>query len=240
MLKNKKTTTGEGFDMDYKYLAFDIETAPSKRGLMYINDVAPIKVDSRLKDPDKIKQAKELSKQKMIDKAALYWWTGKIHTICVNALDTDEEVTFQDLASEQNVLTSFFTYLLGKKNYILIGKSSASFDRPYVVGRAISHDLGLPPQLREGRPISDIDQVFGYKNEQQTTLNNYAFGMGIPMKTMSGCQVIKLYEEGEQRVIEEYCKHDVFITVELLRRYYKPFRLHEHEDNQVSVEGLFN
>lgn len=224
--------------MHHNYLVFDIETAPTKRGLLYLSDVAPVKIDSRLKDPEKIKEAKERARKKMQDKAALYWWTGKIHTICATDLIANKKYTFQDLKSERNLLIEFLSFLHDHDNYILIGKSSDKFDIPYLTGRALAHDLGLVHQLRSGRPITDVDRIFGFKSDQQTTLDNYAFGLGLPLKPMSGAEVFKLCQDGESKIIADYCEHDVFITSELLRRYCKPFTVSDQSES-VSVDGIF-
>ena len=206
-------------------LAVDIETKISDYGRKHLEEKEYLP-DSRLKDPAKIKASVESQREKDIDKAALHWWLSKIICICAITYDTRFTKTFSG-DDERLLLKEFFTHLENNGPYVqLVGKSSISFDIPFLVGRALALNLGLPDCLRQNiEKITDVDQLFSRFRmcSQITSLSNYAFGLGIEGKLAKGGDVAKMHEEERWDEIEQYCRRDTEIVCEMIKRYQKPF-----------------
>jgi len=216
------------------YLDFDIETVPDDNVDEYLN-VLHIKPDARLKDKDKIAENILEKRAKIKDLAGLSWWIAKPVAIVVYDEYEDKFYTFND-PNPVDLLTNFCNLLVTEfPNHILVGKNSSTFDIPMVTGWLLKHNLGVPDHFKRhlrGQPISDVDQIFGYssRTDQTTTLDNYAFGMGIKMKTMHGNQVAELYRQHQMGVsntaftdLMEYCKNDVRIVTEMRKRFLKSY-----------------
>lgn len=184
----------------------------------------------------KIKSHVTLKQLKDLEDAALNWWMSKVCSIawvCVDPIDNEiverEVCTSKD---EQEILHKFFTYLEGYKNDIngIIGKNSVFFDCPYLVGRAIANDIGIPHHLRTSiSKLGDIDQIFGVmssRNSGITRLKNYAFGLGIDGKLGDGAGVEKLYESGNLKQLADYNMRDVEIVAEMYCRWNKAYLIH--------------
>lgn len=152
------------------------------------------------------------------DKAALHWWTGKVICICTRNERGDEH-TFQD-ESECVIISDFFRYLKSREHRA-IGKSSNDFDRPFLIGRALHHDIGIPAQWRPNYPIDDVNQIFSNRtsSSQISSLANYAWGLCLEEKKGLGSDVADWYKAGNHQQIAEYCRHDVALTAEIFRRY---------------------
>jgi hypothetical protein len=218
------------------YVVYDIETvqADGINDLLASRDYEP---DARLKDPQKIEQSILVKRQKDFDRAALYWWTGKIICISTRVMglsDFGSKTFFGD--DEKSLLITFFDYLAEVTEHslhpiTLIGKSSADFDIPFTIGRALTHDLGIPECFRPFRKINDVDQIFGISaaSNQRTSLANYAYGLNIKSKLGRGDQVSGWYLQtrmGDQtawKTITDYCAGDTDIATEILTRWLKPY-----------------
>jgi hypothetical protein len=218
------------------YVVYDIETvqADGINDLLATRDYEP---DARLKDPLKIEQSILAKRQKDFDKAALYWWTGKIICISTKVLglpDFKTKTFFGD--DEKKLLRAFFDYLAEIAEHSLhpvsiIGKSSADFDIPYTIGRAIVHDIGIPECLRPFRRINDVDQIFGATaaSAQRTSLANYAYALNLSGKLGRGDQVSGWYLQTRMgdatawKTITDYCAGDTDIAAEILTRWLKPY-----------------
>lgn len=254
------------------YLAFDIETVMNEgaKALFaekeYKPDPALSSLDeppqkiTELKTPElrearlaewKVTQAKRLEqsvldqRQKDFDKAALYWWTGKI--ICVSCVDEKGETSMWSGIDEKLILSQFFRTLVNVyPRHSLIGKHSQEFDIPYVIGRAMAHDLGLPDHFRLAKePMTDVNRIFSARDSspQVTSLKNYAFGLGLPPKLGEGSEVSEWYaqallgDDSYWEKIQGYCVHDSMLVLDILKRYQKPFSL--EPVRQFSTDGAF-
>ncbi len=215
------------------YLVLDIETVSNERAEEYIEKHSSYSAPSNWKDMEKIERYILNAKAKDLDKTALHWTTGKI--ICICAIDPilQKGFTFSG-DDERKILTQFFS-LLETGYGSLVGKNSDTFDIPYIVGRAMALDLGLPRTLQHA--VTDVDKIFGWSaaTTQRANLNRYAFGLGIDTKTSHGSKVQSVYRnivQGREswKVLEEYCMQDVKITAEILTRYYKPFTKEENDE----------
>lgn len=158
------------------------------------------------------------------DKAALYWWTGKVVCICTQD-DDGLGRTFNDL-DESKLLRAYFSYLT-TSGHRAIGKSSNDFDKPFLIGRAMHHDIGIPNIWRPLHQIEDINQIFSYNKQcsQISSLSNYAWGLSLDEKKGHGSEVAEWYKAGDHAKIEEYCQHDVQLTFDIFKRWEKPFEL---------------
>jgi predicted PolB exonuclease-like 3'-5' exonuclease len=201
--------------------AFDIETTKNDYAKdFFMSGLA--KPNWRLKDPEKIKA--DLDKQ--FYKSGLCWWTGKV--CCITAKSVDGSVSFLQVhEDEKKLLTNFAEFIVfatqkfGATNFI--GKSSKGFDFPFLVGRYMANDIGVPKTFMMKRQIVDVDEIFSQygKNGQVTNLQNYAWGLNIAGKTVSnGAEMIGEWLEAKQyEILLEYCDQDTSIVLEMLKRY---------------------
>jgi DNA polymerase elongation subunit (family B) len=115
-------------------IAIDIETMPDKSVVGLLPEPS---IDSRLKDPDKIEDAKVKAKIEQIEKMALSPLTGKIASIAYY----NNEIQEVDIITDDNeieLLNNFWKKIIGKQIITYNGKS---FDVPYIFKRGIIHKL---------------------------------------------------------------------------------------------------
>jgi hypothetical protein len=205
-----------------KTACFDIETVPNSEAENWVNSQLP-KAPANYKDPLKI-AAKELeNREKLRDKLALHWWTGRVVLICASVDGLNHSFISRD---EVQILHWFADFLKDHQISTLMGKSSDDFDVPFLVGRYIANDIGIPSVLQpyNNRVVQDIDQWFGHRSSQQSTLENYAWGMGIRGKTASYKKVAEWWDgylDGNKESMPQliaYCAQDVAIVSEFLKR----------------------
>lgn len=216
------------------YLIFDIETAPSERIDEYLN-TAVIKPNANLKDPEKIIKNREEKRQKIKAKAPLYWWIGRV--VCISAYSTKYSrlITWYDV-DETKLLFRFGRDITKEYGDHQLQAKNIEFDRPFLIGRYIASDIGVPANIRlqsSDKSVDDIDKYLSLRSsqcQQITTLDNYAFGLGITGKHLdSGIDIRDLYYKwrlGDQRAIgtiQAHCERDVEITAEFHRRATKEF-----------------
>jgi hypothetical protein len=240
------------------YLAFDIETALADNAKEYFaqKEYRPDPVLNAVDDPPskitelktqelrearllewqtaqkvKLEQSVLQQKQKDLDRAPLHWWTGKV--ICISAINASGVAQTWAGPDEQSVLQGFFQALATMyQSHTLVGKSSLFFDIPFLIGRAMAHDMGIPQQLRIAKePVQDVNRIFSFSDScpQVTSLKNYAWGLGLDGKLGEGSQVAEWYALGMTGdmdawdKIRNYCVRDSEIVLEILKRYRKPF-----------------
>lgn len=182
----------------------------------------------------KLDQSILQKKQKDLDQAALYWWTGQIVAIGMIDLETGQKHMVAG-DGERSVLEGFFRVVLERyPGHVLIGKRSSEFDIPYIVGRAMAHDIGLIPHVRLCKePVNDVNRFFGQTNSmsQVASLANLAHGLGISGKLGHGSDVAGMWariqagEDAVWRELTDYCLQDVAIVAEALRRWRKEYSL---------------
>lgn len=254
------------------YLAFDIETVMNERASAlfqskeYKPDATLATVDDPpqkildLKTPDlkaqrlaewkvsqelRLKQSVIDQREKDISRAALYWWTGKI--ICISCVDEAGTPSVFSGTGEKKVIYDFFRCLeTVYPHHTLIGKSSTEFDIPYVIGRAMHWELGLPQALRHARePIADVNRIFSARDncQQVSSLANYVFGLGLDEKLGHGSEIREWYamalagDASYWEKIRTYCIHDSMLVREILKRYQKPFAV--DTELTFNIEGTF-
>ena len=211
-------------------VVFDIETAAGPQADEYWAK-KKIKAPSTWKDEAKIKAREDEKRIELREKSALYPWTAVVTTIVAKDSDGVHKFYGND---EKTVLVNFGDYITslesryGKIN--LIGKNSKNFDVPFLVGRYLAHDLGVPYTLRPVQEPRDIDECFGYSSQSiRGSLGDYAYMLGIKGKTSHGSQAQAMYDatafdESKWDDLVEYCAQDVMITYEFLDRYMKTFQ----------------
>jgi hypothetical protein len=217
-------------------LAIDIETVANDRAEAYALSHERFEAPANYKDPAKIEQAILAKRSASLEKAGLKWWTGKVVEIC--CIDTTGRLPPRHYFGEDEgkLLTAFGAGLTTDfKDHYMIGKSVLDFDFPFLMGRFLAHDLGIPSQLRPDNSyrLTDVDKIFGYSatSGQRGKLDDYAWGLGITGKTSHGSEVGALYnrillgEEGAIQQLKDYCQQDTQIVVEMFRRYAKVFTL---------------
>lgn len=215
-------------------LIFDIETAPSERIDEYFQAVN-IKPDKRVKDPEKIAKNLADKKAKLRAQASLYWYIGRVVCICAYSTKTKQYLTWWD-TDEKKLLYRFGRDISQSYSDHQIVAKNIEFDRPFLIGRYIAWDLGVPSQIRlhsKDKSVDDIDKYLSLRSsscQQITTLENYAFGIGIPGKLYdSGFDIKDLYYKwrlGNPHAIQDiasHCHRDVEITAEFHRRATKDF-----------------
>jgi uncharacterized protein YprB with RNaseH-like and TPR domain len=230
----------------YQYLDFDVESFEDN--VESFMDECDVKPSRNLKDPDKIKKNIGEKLAKIRSQAALSWYTSRPVTICIYDSVNDLKFSFSN-RNPKELLTEFCTKLaLDYPDHVLIGKNSSKFDIPIIIGWLIKYDLGVPIHFKRDirEPITDIDHIFGRSttmNSQLSTLDNYAFGMGIKGKTMAGNMVADLYMKHQMtndpkpmNEIVEYCHNDVAIVSEMRRRFLKSF---VPSLKPMDMEGVF-
>lgn len=216
------------------FVVIDIETVENDHAKELFQKKT-YQAPANYKDPAKIEQAVLEKRQADMDRAALHWWTGKIVCICANVIGLEERPRTFIGADEPELLRQYFDWLSTLQSrcngLTILGKSSEYFDRPFIIGRALALDLGLPEILRPYRGIQDIDHIFAFsaRCDQISNLGDYAFGLGIAGKTMHGSGVAALYTEilmgdhSKWKTLGDYCAQDTDIATEMLRRYLKPY-----------------
>lgn len=216
-------------------ITFDIETIPNNRAQEYFTKYKKYKAPSNYKDADKINSYIEESRAEDIKRAGLYWWTGEIIAICTHNIvnkkttyyctkefDTIECVKF---CKDEVELLQQLMNDLSDRTYTLIGKNCKTFDKPFIAGRLLHHNIGFIDLFRRGY-ITDVDEIFSNSSycSQITNLDAYAFGMNITGKEFDGSQVHELYLQGKHQELARYCIHDVEVVSEMVRRYYKQWK----------------
>lgn len=210
-------------------ITIDLESVPLPNAPKMLEGIRPA---SNLKDPAKIEASIAERRQKASEEFALHWWTAKV--VCISAVSDLHQPQAWYGDDEIKVLTAFGEHLLANPLSSVCGKSVADFDVPFLCGRFMAHNLGVPSQLRsvDINRLRDVDHIFGFSHTagQRTSLSNYAFGLGIPGKLGKGNDVAAWYALSDWDNIAKYCIQDSMIAHEMLARYRKPFSAKATDD----------
>jgi len=235
--------------MEYNYLDFDVETAVDSRINDYLEQ-SSFFPKKNLKDQEKIKKDIMEKKEKVKAQAPLFWYLSR--PVVIVAYDDSKDITYSFNNQDPTLLLIEFCNLLTSEayqNHILVGKNSSKFDMPMITGWLLKYNLGVPHHFKRHLkgPLTDIDHIFGYSatmNSQISALADYAFGLNIDGKTMSGADVGDLYMQYQMGInpsaldiITEYCKQDVYIVTEMRRRFQKPYI--NRSTTEINLEGVF-
>jgi len=203
--------------------------APPKTILNLKNDVlkASRVIEWQEDQAKKLKISAWAAREKAIDKAALNWWTGKV--VCISAKSERGGETFYG-HDEKWVLNQFAWWCNEHLDPSPVAKNGEGFDRPFLIGRYMAHDLGVPRFLKswkfraQGQPL-DLDWIWGFGSNaaQVGKLSDMAFGLGLESKSADGSQVGEMVKNDEWHRLRDYCIDDRDIVFEIVKRYIKLF-----------------
>lgn len=214
-----------------KVFSIDIETFTEGKRANEYTDSKEYKLGN-VKNPDL--KAKKLVEKRLEArrKHALSWWTGKIISVAVvDVFGEEPDLCFAG-HDEAEVLKELGEHL--KRPCKIIGKASEMFDFGFITGRFMKHKLEIPPVFKQSHNQYDVDKFFAWsaQSSQRGSLNDYAHGLGIEVKTMKGSDVHDLYTrimmaESVDKVeaaklweqLVEYNIQDSKIVAEITRRY---------------------
>ncbi len=212
--------------------AIDIETVANSRAQEYY-DKKYYSPPANYKDTEKIKKFLADKRHSDRKKAGLSWWTGKV--ICVCLINIEKLTTHHFSGGEETVVLRELFNFLDDSYATLIGKSSEDFDIPFLIGRGMVNNLPIPDTLKpwNHERIRDVDHIFSRSAvcQQRSTLNDYAWGLGIAQKISEGSQVQAMYDEtlisnalsseAKWSEIRAYCMRDTQIVAEMIKRFTK-------------------
>lgn len=222
-------------------VTFDIETAANDRAGAYWA-TKRFEAPSNYKDPEKIRVAIDEKRFEASQKSGLYPWTGRV--TCITTYDGIKWGKFY-CEDETKILEAFGEHISLHPGVHLVGKNSKTFDNPFLVGRYIAHNLGVPNPLRTVERPRDIDECFGFSSQCiRGTLSDYAFMMNIEGKLAHGSQAQAMFDETafnpeKWDELVNYCQQDVAITHEFLTRYMKPFEWRTACEPVNTFESVF-
>lgn len=199
-------------------ISFDIECVRQESADAYY-DSKDYKPAKNLKDPKKIQASIEAKRQTDKDNAVFKWFVSKV--ICISIVHNGKKRTWSG-DHEADVITGLFDYMQGRPGAVLVGKSSHLFDTPFLIGRTLANDIGMPLCLvPEAKPIRDVDHIFSHSSRcsQVSSLADYAHGLGVEGKSNDGSNVALMHERGEWDEIKSYCEQDAMIVYEMIKRY---------------------
>lgn len=228
-----KPKTSRGTTM---YIAFDIETVRNTLAKSYYmeNYTPSLGNFSQRKDESdeawaiRSEALMNVKREAAMEKAGLHWWTGKVISVAYRYIHSPEPATCIYSEEEEEVLMDFGKFLESQGDVQLVGKNSDTFDVPFLIGRYMAHDMGVPNGLFKGsNHIHDVDHIFHRSSvcSQRGKLSDYAWGLGLDGKIGSGNMVQDWYDAEygpDWEIISKYNCQDTEIVAEMFRRY-RPF-----------------
>jgi hypothetical protein len=206
------------------FITLDIETIA---GTDVPEDL--LKVDSRLKDPDKIAKAKEEARQKTSFDGAF----GEIVSIAWAVDGGDISSSTREYAGEEKLLRAAVREIdedvRGARDYssahdyaIKWVGHNIEFDLGFIFKRCVVHGISLPsyfpwPIKPWDRFINDTGYMWGGAKEF-VKLDTLAYALLGERKTNSGADVAGMWERGECDKIAEYNRDDVRLTREIHKK----------------------
>jgi predicted PolB exonuclease-like 3'-5' exonuclease len=215
-------------------VALDIETIPN---MATVSKLPEPSIDSRLKDPAKIADAKAEAKKNQIDKMALNPLTARVCCFGVVGMLGAEEMSHGDIISEdsdvaERALIQDIMKMLGNEQMRLTTWNGIGFDLPMIYKRAMI--LGIEPANFKAPPLPawckrysvdrhcDLMQIWGgwntKDNEKLETVANLILGehrADIPYDQVP--ELIKT-ADGRKSVLEG-CLNHTQLTWELWKRF---------------------
>jgi len=211
----------------HHWIAIDLETVAAPDALALFG--GEVKLDKRLKDADKIREATE----KAIGKAALDPWTNRI--VCVG-YQTDEMAapTATIIRSDQHcieVLGDLDLRLSGATvdtlRRTVVGYRVRAFDWPVLVHHArrlaVEHWPTLDTRPYGNRDFLDLCDLLTQDDTERVVSRSLvnacrAYGVDVPEDDERGADVATLAAAGDWDAIAHHCARDVTRTVALGRR----------------------
>jgi len=195
----------------------DIETIPGP----VRPELCEVKVDARLKDPEKIKAAQEEGLEESYRRQALDSMAGRIWCIGV-AKDDDEPRCFIG-DDEREVLHQLQLFVQQcrptGRDVEWVGHNAVAFDMRWVWRKAVKYGLEklafyIRPDKYRGN-IRDTMLIWACGDTRDyVSLDKLAHYLGVGKKTpgMDGSKVYELWLAGDAEGCAEYCVADVALT----------------------------
>jgi predicted PolB exonuclease-like 3'-5' exonuclease len=208
------------------YLAFDIETGPTKNALSYFSR-SDVNLGV-LKDPVKIEAKIAKAEDEFLDKAAISPFTGKVLAVGLTDGAVHEVLTYE---SEKEIITETLERIGSQlmQQRPVVGWNIIEFDFPFLYNRAMMLGVSWPSHLwdlKKGYPHSQIIDLMRYWNmgswkkmTKMDTVNRFLCGFGKP-SGVTGADFARLFngtpEEREKAI--DYALNDVKILDSLTRK----------------------
>jgi hypothetical protein len=195
---------------------FDIETfaGPDKPEL-----VMPA-LDSRLKDPEKIKDDKTKKHRQALENQDAEWRKQSFNPIkgvvlCIGVAVEDEDPWCIGGDTEEEIMNNFESFLQDYTYPTFVGHNAIEFDGWWMFLKGLKYKLPtVIHYFSDKHRIHDTQvMMYGPAWKKPISLENTAMLMGYQAKTdMDGSKVHDAYLRGEIEEIRRYCRQDVEIT----------------------------
>jgi len=196
-----------------EYLVLDIETAPLENAADYTDLIG---IDKRLKDPEKIAEAKA----KLVDGFALDLDLCRVVAIGFGMGESDPIFFLsQDQEQEREALIKFWRIAADRT---MVGKNLLGFDLPVLIQRSRYLNVTAPDvNIDKYRsPHLDLQEILTFRGKfKWRSLGFYCKRFGIPHDdTVSGKNIPGLVAAGEWDKVAAHATDDVRATAALARR----------------------
>lgn len=173
-----------------------------------------LKIDSRLKDPQKIELARKEARDEWVSKLALHPETA---TVLAVGISNGTELTLGHGNDEAKNIEAAWD-IIGIGNTII--GHNIQFDISFLLKRSWILGIKTPPNIRKGkwldrRFVCTMDTWTG--GEGRISLDNLARILKVGQKSGSGAQFAETYEK-DQNAALAYLANDLNLTVAIARR----------------------
>ena len=199
-----------------RYRCVDIETAVNPKALDWLE---PVKPDSRLKDPEKIKASIEEKTAERNEKLALDWDCCRIVALGHGEAEgKDHVIICRDEETEAAALDALAKRIVNAAGVVrpLVSFNGFGYDLPVLMRRA--QYLGVTfPLLSVDKyrsPHIDLMQKLSFNGAiKPHSLKFYASRFGMPVADdIQGSQIADLVREGAWEAVESHCRSDLALT----------------------------
>ena len=203
-----------------KTIILDIETQADESMI----DLLPEpKIDSRLKDEEKIETAINEARAKQVSEMALSPLWGKI--ACVGLYNLEDD-TFEFISGDEKSILEKIMPLFMK--YRVVTYNGKGFDIPFIFKRAFKYNMGKMDLLKlltnKYKSELHVDIMadfceFGKFEKLDTLARVYLGTKKVDFDVTTIKDLVKTPKGLKQ--LKEYCKQDVMITKDLYNKFYK-------------------
>lgn len=207
-----------------KYMVVDIETIPNPDMVKLLPEPS---IDSRLKDPAKVAEARINAKQTQLEKMALSPLTGKVACIGYANEETRNASVVNEETSEKDLLDQFYNTIT-QQGYIPITYNGKLFDLPFIFKRGIM--LGcewatipvmkvFTDRYKSADTHIDVMAEFCNYGEYEKLDNLARFILGQGKVEFDVTRIADLIQtEAGANTVMEYCLSDCDITWKLAKK----------------------
>ena len=144
---------------------------------------------------------------------------SKITCICARVL-TDEKLSDEYRGShtnEKGLIKDFFKWVSLSYEDLVISANGKDFDIPFILMRAFLNGISFKDSIWLTR-IKHFD-IINDITDKKISLNNLAKLYHFELKSGSGTNAIKLFEDMKLDELMEYCMNDVLLTEKVYLKY---------------------